>query len=57
MLLLAGDFFIYNPLVQMSDLRVRIRVTLRLAVYRQSVRLGSKPHVAHDQSLAVIILV
>jgi hypothetical protein len=27
----------------MSVLRVRVRVTLRLTVYRQSVRLGAKP--------------
>jgi hypothetical protein len=30
--------------------RVRVRVTLRLAVYRQSVHLGAKPLVAQDQS-------
>jgi hypothetical protein len=29
-------------------LRVRVRVTLRLAVYRQSVRLGDKPLETHD---------
>jgi hypothetical protein len=29
--------------------RIRIRVTLRLAVYRQSVRLGDKPLETHDQ--------
>jgi hypothetical protein len=29
--------------------RVRIRVTLRLAVYRQSVRLGDNPFETHDQ--------
>jgi hypothetical protein len=29
--------------------RVRIRDTLRLAVYRQSVRLGAKPFKTHDQ--------
>jgi hypothetical protein len=28
---------------------VRVRVTLRLAVYRQSVRLGAKPLEDHDQ--------
>jgi hypothetical protein len=27
----------------------RVRVTLRLAVYRQSLRLGTKPLEAHDQ--------
>jgi hypothetical protein len=30
-------------------LRVRVRVTLRLAVYRQSVRLGDKPLETYDQ--------
>jgi hypothetical protein len=30
--------------------RVRVRVTLRLAVYRQSLRLGDKPLKAHDQN-------
>jgi hypothetical protein len=29
--------------------RVRVRITLRLAVYRQSVRLGAKPLETHDQ--------
>jgi hypothetical protein len=29
--------------------RVRFRVTLQLAVYRQSARLGAKPVEAHDQ--------
>jgi hypothetical protein len=29
--------------------RVRVRVTLRLAVYRQSVRLGDKPLETHDK--------
>jgi hypothetical protein len=28
----------------------RVRVTLRLAVYRQSVRLGDKPLETHDQN-------
>jgi hypothetical protein len=31
-------------------LRVRVRVTLRLAVYRLSVRLDEKPLETHDQS-------
>jgi hypothetical protein len=29
--------------------RLRVRVTLRLAVYHQSVRLGAKPLETHDQ--------
>jgi hypothetical protein len=36
--------YIYNPLPIL-----RVRVTLRLAVYRQSVRLGDKPLQTHDQ--------
>jgi hypothetical protein len=31
-----------------TDYRVRIRVTLRLAVYRQSVRLSARPLQPHD---------
>jgi hypothetical protein len=31
-------------------LRLSVRVTLRLAVYRQSVRLGDKPLETHDQN-------
>jgi hypothetical protein len=34
-------------------LRVRVRVTLRLEVYRQSVRLGVKPLEVHNQSLSL----
>jgi hypothetical protein len=29
--------------------KVKVKVTLRLAVYRQSVRLGVKPLETHDQ--------
>jgi hypothetical protein len=38
-------------LLEIHDQRqgVRVRVTLRLAVYRQSVRLGDKPLETHDQ--------
>jgi hypothetical protein len=39
----------YSQLTQ-SRVRVRVRVTLRLAVYCQSVRLGAKPLETHDQS-------
>jgi hypothetical protein len=28
----------------------KVKITLRLAVYRQSVRLGAKPHEAEEQS-------
>jgi hypothetical protein len=31
------------------QVRVRVRVTLRLVVYRQLVRLGDKPLETHDQ--------
>jgi hypothetical protein len=34
-----------------ARVRVRVRVSLRLAVYRQSVRLGAKLLVTHDQRL------
>jgi hypothetical protein len=43
--------------------RVKVRVTLRLAVYRQSIRLGAKPLVTHGQNFflnwtpTVIILI
>jgi hypothetical protein len=37
-----------NRLAQVR-VSVRVRVTLRLAVYRQSVRLGDKPLEIHDQ--------
>jgi hypothetical protein len=30
-------------------IRVRFRMTLRLAVYRQSVRAGAEPHEGNDQ--------
>jgi hypothetical protein len=33
----------------MTIFRVRVTVTLRLAVYSQSVRLGAKPLETHDQ--------
>jgi hypothetical protein len=38
-----------------ESVRVKARVTLRLAVYRQSVGLGAKPLEAHDQSLIFFI--
>jgi hypothetical protein len=38
-----------SQLTQPTVIRVRVRVTLRLAVYRRSVRLGAKPLEAHDQ--------
>jgi hypothetical protein len=43
-----------TPLTNSTDLllRVRVRVTLRLAVYRHSVRFGVKPLEAHDQTFS-----
>jgi hypothetical protein len=46
----------FESLVQIADRRapwkmrygVRVRVTLRLAVYRQSIRLGPEPLETHD---------
>jgi hypothetical protein len=32
-----------------TQLKVKVKVTLRLAVYRQSVRLGVRPLETHDQ--------
>jgi hypothetical protein len=32
-----------------STAKVKVKVTLRLAVYRQSVRLGARPLETHDQ--------
>jgi hypothetical protein len=47
---------------QLELAQVKVKVTLRLAVYRQSVRLGAKPLETHFQifffnrTLAVIVL-
>jgi hypothetical protein len=41
---------IISTVKQQSRVRVRIRVTLRLAVYCQSVRFGAKPLKVHDQT-------
>jgi hypothetical protein len=38
------------PHIKYSSTRVRVRVTLRLAVYRQSVRLGAEPLETHGQN-------
>jgi hypothetical protein len=35
---------------------VTLKVTLRLMVYRQSVRLGAKPFETHDQRLLLLLL-
>jgi hypothetical protein len=37
------------PMVHPSKVKVKVRVTLRLAVYRQSVGLGVTPLETHDQ--------
>jgi hypothetical protein len=39
----------HSPLLSEINVRVRVRVTIRLAVHRQSVRLGAKPLETHDQ--------
>jgi hypothetical protein len=36
-------------LLHILKVKVKVKVTLRLAVYRQSVRLGVKPLETHDQ--------
>jgi hypothetical protein len=52
--LISGDSIRVSPKYKSSrgfitQLRVRVRITLRLAVYRQSVHLGVKPLETHDQ--------
>jgi hypothetical protein len=44
---LSESFNFFNKLEEL--IRVRVRVTLGLAAYRQSVRLGEKPLETHDQ--------
>jgi hypothetical protein len=39
-----------GPQLKSSKVKVKVRVALRLAVYRQSVRLGVKPLETHDQT-------
>jgi hypothetical protein len=43
------DCLITNSLLQQSALKVKAKDTLWLVVYRQSVRLGTKPLETHDQ--------
>jgi hypothetical protein len=43
----SATSFLYQ--LQLSTDRVRVRVTLRLSIYRQSVRLGAKTLDVHDQ--------
>jgi hypothetical protein len=40
---------ILRILYGLTQVKVKVKVTLRLAVYRQSVRLGIKPLETHDQ--------
>jgi hypothetical protein len=42
---MSGEY----PATELSQFPVRVRVTLRLAVYRQSVRLSDKPLETHDR--------
>jgi hypothetical protein len=59
----SGTFRTANP-VQLLFFKVKVKVTLRLAIYRQSVCLGAKPLETHDQicffffnwTLTVIVL-
>jgi hypothetical protein len=39
-----------DRVIQLLHTENRVRITLRLAVYRQSVRLGDKPLETHDQN-------
>jgi hypothetical protein len=39
----------FNRLNQQPKAKVKVKVTLRLALYRQSLRLGAKPLETHDQ--------
>jgi hypothetical protein len=45
----SGLPWVARSSVSLRTVRVSVRVTLRLAVYRQSVRLGDKPLETHDQ--------
>jgi hypothetical protein len=50
--LLDGDCLTTNSWCQLTlNQLLRVRITLRLAVYRQSVRLGVKPLEIHDQRI------
>jgi hypothetical protein len=55
-----GSLFVasYFPSVRtnISPFKVKVKVTLRLAVYSQSVRLGVKPLETHDQTFFSIEL-
>jgi hypothetical protein len=52
MSLLAGDYPTTNSLhsTALTELRVKVTVTLRLAVYRQSIHLGGNSFEVHDQT-------
>jgi hypothetical protein len=44
-----GNLGICRISADLLDFRVRVRVTLRLAIYRQTISLGTKPLEAHKQ--------
>jgi hypothetical protein len=44
--------FALSNVATLKTVKVKVKVTLRLAVYRQSVRLGVKPLDTHDQTFS-----
>jgi hypothetical protein len=42
--------FLHSQAFKMPKVKAKVKVTLQLAVYRQSVRLGVKPLETHDQN-------
>jgi hypothetical protein len=44
-----SDFPFWKQAMKFNIIGARVRVTSRLAVYRQSIRLGDKPLETHDQ--------
>jgi hypothetical protein len=46
---------LFSQVHKAVDSKVKVKVTLRLAVYRQSVRLGVKPRETHDQRFFQLI--
>jgi hypothetical protein len=56
LLRLAGLRWRYSNPPPREDQPHKVRVTLRLAVYRRSVHLGAKPLEAHDRIFAIELL-
>jgi hypothetical protein len=44
----SSDSLTHQPITLHFKVKVRVKVTLRLMVYRQSVRLGVKPLISHN---------